>query len=290
MLAAIGEVFAELSRGDGVSTFEFVGSGIIVALLNFFSGGSQCKENLTDAGLRQQALGRLKQFVMLGIPSSIDGKEAPITVLVRKLQNALASLERFPVILSHAPRSGTGNASVASGLSALAHPFKLRLCRVPGERGLRDYSSNIVLIDPLATLSSIEDFLWPRVQRSDSSHKSSAVSNSEGASAPSTTSPPTSTPPTTRPSTRSRSSAPRSSETPPGTRKEMETAGNTSSSKGKGKMGARSPDETKGPETRNAAARRRAAAVAACVAVSKQSHGDSVAPFGSEVRCCHFYQ
>ncbi len=59
--------------------------------------------------------------------------------------------------------------SLTSGLAALAQPFKLRLCRAGHESQLRDYSSNVVLIEPLATISAVEDFLWMRVYRSPSS-------------------------------------------------------------------------------------------------------------------------
>eukprot|EP00250_Pteridium_aquilinum_P022187 c25318_g3_i1 orf=376-6123(+) len=278
MLAAVADILAELSSGDGVSTFEFVGSGIVGSLLSFFAGGNQCKENLSDSKRRQQASDRFKQFISLALPPGVEAKEPHVTVLVRKLQNALASLECFPVVLSHAPRSGSGSASVAAGLSALAQPFKLRLCRASGERGLRDYSSNIVLIDPLATLSSIEEFLWPRVQRSDVSSKSSITSTSEGA-APNAT-PLNASTPATRPSTRSRSFAAVASELPAAASKEFDNATNASSLKGKGKLGVPGPFESRGPETRNAAARRRAAV--ASDPGSKQVQGDSTAPIGSE--------
>ena len=47
--------------------------------------------------------------------------------------------------------------SLQSGLAALAQPFKLRLCRAPGApQSLRDYSTNVVLIEPLATMGAIE--------------------------------------------------------------------------------------------------------------------------------------
>ncbi|MCO5580943.1 hypothetical protein L7F22_034817 [Adiantum nelumboides] len=274
MMGAVSEILAELSIGDGVSTFEFVGSGIVGSLLSFLSSGNQCKENLSDVRLREQALNRVKQFVSLALPPALEAGDPPVAALVRRLQSALASLERFPVVLSHAPRSGSGSASVAAGLSALAQPFKLRLCRASGERGLRDYSSNIVLIDPLATLSSIEEFLWPRVQRSDASNKTSITSSSDGAQ-PNIISPNVSAP-STRPSTRSRSFAAVASELP-GVTKELENAINASTSKGKGKMGALGPFETRGPETRNAAARRRAASANA----PSSRQGDS-AVLGSE--------
>ncbi|CBI37879.3 unnamed protein product, partial [Vitis vinifera] len=132
------------------------------------------EENLT--AFRTQALKRFKSFVAIALPSNIDGRNAaPMTVLVQKLQNALSSLERFPVVLSHSSRSSSGNARLSSGLSALSQPFKLRLCRAQGEKSLRDYSSNVVLIDPLASLAAVEDFLWPRKTPSSSKGKGKAV-------------------------------------------------------------------------------------------------------------------
>ena len=53
--------------------------------------------------------------------------------------------------------------SLAAGLAALSNPFKIRLACAGDEPGLRDYSTNMVLIEPLASMSQIEDFLWPRV-------------------------------------------------------------------------------------------------------------------------------
>lgn len=55
--------------------------------------------------------------------------------------------------------------SLAQGLSALTQPLKLRLQRRPGESSLKDYSSNVVLIEPLATMAAVEDFLYMRVQQ-----------------------------------------------------------------------------------------------------------------------------
>ncbi|GFY89849.1 HECT ubiquitin protein ligase family protein KAK [Actinidia rufa] len=193
-------------------------------------------------------------------PSTVDeGSAAPMSILVQKLQNALSSLERFPVVLSHASRSSSGNVRPSSGLSALSQPFKLRLCRAQGEKSLRDYSSNIVLIDPLASLAAVEDFLWPRVQRSESGQKPSAsAGNSESGTTPAgaaVSSPSTSTPAsnTRRHSTRSRPSV----NIGDATKKELSQEKNDSSSKGKGKAVLKPAQEARGPQTRNA--RRRAA-------------------------------
>ena len=62
-------------------------------------------------------------------------------------------------------RSVPDSSSLSSGLAALTQPFKLRLARAPHEQELGDYASNVVLIEPLATMASVEEFLWPRVHR-----------------------------------------------------------------------------------------------------------------------------
>ena len=98
-----------------------------------------------------------------------DGCEsAPLPALVRRLHEAVTALEALPVRLSPGPRgASTGSSSLGGQLAALMQPFKLKLCRAPGERTLRDYSANVVLIEPLATLTAVEDFLWPRVRRAE---------------------------------------------------------------------------------------------------------------------------
>ncbi|CAM6105259.1 unnamed protein product [Calypogeia fissa] len=276
LAALMSEILAELGGEEGVSTFEFVGSGIVTSLLNYFAVGSAPRDKLADPNLvnvRQDALKRFKQFVELSLPLSANGKNAALTMLVRKLQNALSSLERFPVVLSHTPRSNSGAPSIAAGLSALTQPFKLRLSRASNEKVLRDYSSKIVLIEPLATLVAVEDFLWARVKRHDSVFPSAASSAADvtlNSVTPAPT-PSVSVPVSVerRPSTRSRSAA--AGTAAPGN-KEPEGM-NMTTAKGKGKALSRGTvdgaDDHPGPETRNAAARRRAAAVG--VAAAKQA-------------------
>ncbi|KAL6210116.1 hypothetical protein ACLB2K_021054 [Fragaria x ananassa] len=265
LIGLVSAMVAELSKGDGVSTFEFIGSGVVAALLNYFSCGHFSKERISEANLpklRQQALKRFKSFVAVALPFSIDeGRVAPMAIIVQKLQGALSSLERFPVVLSHSSRSSTGSARLSSGLSALSQPFKLRLCRAPGEKALRDYSSNVVLIDPLASLAAVEEFIWPRIQRSESGQKAAAsAGNSESGNTPAgagasslSTSNPAST--TRRHSTRSRTSV----NIGDGAKREPSQEKSLSSSKGKGKAVLKpSQEEARGPQTRNAARRRAA--------------------------------
>lgn len=275
LIGIISEILGELSKGDGVSTFEFIGSGVVAALLNYFSYGYFSKEKISEVDLpklRQDGLRRFKAFLEIALPSDgNEGKIPPMTVLIQKLQDALSSLERFPVVLSHPSRSLSGSARLSSGLSALAHPLKLRLCRAPGEKALRDYSSNIVLIDPLASIAAVEEFLWPRVQRSESNVKPAApAGNTEAGILPSgagVSSPSSSTPAsTTRHSSRSRSAI----KIGDASKKEPVHEKGTSSSKGKGVMKLAQPD--KGPQTRSSAQRR---AVLDKDTLMKPASGDS---------------
>ena len=281
LIGIISEILGELSKGDGVSTFEFIGSGVVAALLNYFSYGYFSKEKISEVDLpklRQDGLRRFTAFLEIALPSDgNEGKIPPMTVLIQELQDALSSLERFPVVLSHPSRSLSGSARLSSGLSALAHPLKLRLCRAPGEKALRDYSSNIVLIDPLASIAAVEEFLWPRVQRSESGVKPAApVGNTEPGTLPSgagVSSPSSSTPAsTTRHSSRSRSAI----KIGDASKKEPVHEKGTSSSKGKGVMKPAQPD--KGPQTRSSAQRK---AVLDKDTLMKPASGDS----SSEV--CH---
>jgi E3 ubiquitin-protein ligase TRIP12 len=253
----IAEILSELSKGDGVSTFEFIGSGIIAALLNYLSCGTFEKEKVSEANLpklRQQALRRYKAFIYVALPNDAVGNKTPMSFLVQKLQSALSSLERFPVVLSHSGRtSSSGGSRLSSGLSTLSQPLKLRLCRAQGEKSLKDYSSNIVLIDPLASLAAVEDFLWPRIQRSESvSYPAVSSGKNSESVAPSATAPvPSSTQSVRRPSTRSTLA------TADCAGKKDTQEGSRNTSKGKGKAVVKSPsDEPKGPHTRTAARRK----------------------------------
>ncbi|XP_023512904.1 E3 ubiquitin-protein ligase UPL3-like [Cucurbita pepo subsp. pepo] len=262
LTGVISEMLVELGKDDGVSTFEFIGSGVVGVLLDYFSCGYFSKGRILEAELpkiRQQVLKRFKSFVSVALSTSInEGTVAPMTVLVQKLQSALSSLERFPVVLSHSSRSSSGSARLSSGLSVLSQPFKLRLCRAHGEKLLRDYSSNIVLIDPLASLAAVEEFLWPRVQRSEGQKLSVSGANSDSGTTPPGTVAPSglkSTPNSTtcRYSTRSRSSM------TIGERAGKELSQDKSTSKGKGKAILKPAwEEKRGLQTRSSTRRRAA--------------------------------
>lgn len=278
----ISEMLSELSKVNGVSTFEFIRSGVVTALLDYLSCGTFGKEKVSEGNLpqlRQQALRRYKSFISVALSIDHERDETPMALLVQKLQSALSSLERFPVVLSQSSRIGIGGSRLTSGLSALAQPFKLRLSRAQGEKSLRDYSSNIVLIDPFASLAAVEEFLWPRVQRSEVASKP-IINNSESG-VPGTTAGASLTAAMAqsgrRPTTRSKSSA-----VGGGTSKKDSHDESTSTAKGKGKAIVKpNSDESKGPNTRSAARQKSASEKDVEM---KRAHGHS----SSEVFFCLF--
>ncbi|XP_073012311.1 E3 ubiquitin-protein ligase UPL3-like isoform X2 [Typha latifolia] len=168
----------------GASTFELVESGIVAAFLKYFTCGQFGNDNMSDVNLielRQQALRRYRSFIQIMLPQGISepSKQLPMTILVQKLQQALSSVEKYSVLLTCSSSYSSASASL-SGLSALSRPIKLRLCRAEGEQSIRDYSSNIVLTDPLASLADVEDFLWPKVQMGESDHKPTLSAGNAG--------------------------------------------------------------------------------------------------------------
>ena len=174
---ALVELTGLIGEGDGTTTtFEVANSGLIDALLSYLTMPSK-PEAEGDANRRAF---RLRAFchVFSGLspprpvtskPSSAPPPTAPPQVngkgmqqLVIKLQQVLNMVERFPLVISE---SASGDGS-SNGIKALTQPFKLRLQRGPGAAvALKEYASNVVLIEPLATVAAIEDFLWPKVRR-----------------------------------------------------------------------------------------------------------------------------
>ena len=47
LISIVSEMLTELSKGDGVSTFEFIGSGVATAMLNYFSCGYFSKARMS---------------------------------------------------------------------------------------------------------------------------------------------------------------------------------------------------------------------------------------------------
>jgi E3 ubiquitin-protein ligase TRIP12 len=177
-----------LDEGEGASTFEFIECGGVNALASYFSGGDLPEEDSWGESIAA----RLSAFVRA---ASINLSQKTMRGIVERLLDALAVTEEMPVRLSagseggssgrgasrSASRGSAGESAASDGLSVLARPFKLRLCRATGARaGLKEYSSNVILVEPLATLTAIEDFLYPRVHKPESAAATSTASAASG--------------------------------------------------------------------------------------------------------------
>jgi E3 ubiquitin-protein ligase TRIP12 len=176
----------DLPATSGVSTFELSKSGLVEGLLGYLTAS---KGEADDADAAERRRVRLRVFctVFLGLPPPSllsptpprNGVAAPSSLppaadrpagappalgaLVVKLQDVLNMVERFPLALNESSSSDSNS----HGLKALTQPFKLRLTRAAGEAAtLKEYASNVVLIEPLATIGAVEEFLWSKVRRS----------------------------------------------------------------------------------------------------------------------------
>ncbi|XP_075510126.1 E3 ubiquitin-protein ligase UPL4 isoform X1 [Primulina tabacum] len=160
------QILSELNEKDSISTFELVESGVIKALVNYVSNGvhpvgeetydtaNQCY----DAGKRFEVFGRL----LLSCSDPALEKFSLLTI-VRRLQSALSSVENFPVILNHASKLRNSYATVPYGRCTSYPCLKVQFEREKEEISLRDYSEDIVNVDPFLPLDAIEGYLWPRV-------------------------------------------------------------------------------------------------------------------------------
>ena len=202
-LAALLDALA--GGSSGISVFELLGSGAVGGLLGYLEG----RDLQGSDGWERSLLSRLSLFASVALPQG-SGASPPLAALVQKLQAALSSQETFHVFAARFGAGGAGGSAIRpggglssrfgsgrgmysgmgggggggaanggsmnSGLAMLTQPLKLRLSRHSAEDQLRDYNTNVVMIEPLASMKAIEDFLHPRVFRSNAEATEAAAS------------------------------------------------------------------------------------------------------------------
>jgi len=149
----LSQLAALLCSAESMSTYELFESGLVSSLHAYLGSSSSSVEQVN------------RLLVLFGVLSRTEFDGA-FGVLLRRLLTGLATEEQFMVV------SSSGSSSSASvfeyGLRKLTQPLKLNLrrCASDDQRSppLRDFSSSVVLIEPLATMGSIQEFLWPRVR------------------------------------------------------------------------------------------------------------------------------
>jgi E3 ubiquitin-protein ligase TRIP12 len=159
--APLRELLAALVAAGGVSTFEFLESGAVGALKAYLAA-----ETAPPKQREATQAARLRALASLTGAASGSSSTSPLSALLRKLLEALGAAEAFPLLLSGSGGGARGEGGEA-GMAGLSRPFKLCLRRDPADRALRDYATNVVLVEPLATMSAIEEFLLPRVRRAE---------------------------------------------------------------------------------------------------------------------------
>ncbi|KAF5737581.1 hypothetical protein HS088_TW13G00466 [Tripterygium wilfordii] len=161
------QIVFNLSGRESVSTFEFIESGIVKSVLNYISNGFYLKGNIegnVSCSYFYVIAKRFEVFARLFLSSSDTlGEGPPSLVLIQKLQNALSSLENFPVILTHASRLRNSFATVPNERSNKYPSLRILFVRGDGESCLSDYSGDVVTVDPFSSLDAIEGYLWPKV-------------------------------------------------------------------------------------------------------------------------------
>ncbi|OMO73502.1 E3 ubiquitin-protein ligase [Corchorus olitorius] len=161
------QIMLKLNGREAVSTFEFIESGIVKSLMHYLSNGLYLRDNVKSNDIydRLLVLGRrFEVFAKLFLSySDIPVEDLPLSVLIRKLQSALSSLENFPVFPSHGFKQRNSYATVPNGRCVTYPCFRVRFVREEGETCLSDFSEDLLTVDPFSTSDAIEGYLLPKI-------------------------------------------------------------------------------------------------------------------------------
>lgn len=166
LCSILDKVMHQLCGNVPVSTFELIESGIIKALLNYLSDGhylsSSCiPDDLSHAYGVQK---RFEAFARMSLSSpDPTSQDLPLSFLVRKLHNALSTVETMPVMAGYATRQRSAYATVPSGRSTMYPCLKVRFVKGEEELCLGDYLKDAVSVDPFCLVEEIEQYLRPKV-------------------------------------------------------------------------------------------------------------------------------
>ncbi|KAG1365699.1 E3 ubiquitin-protein ligase UPL4 [Cocos nucifera] len=169
----LDQVISELHGRETMSTFEFIESGIVRSLVHYLSNGRYLQGTVCDCDLSNNFLAvlrRFRTFACISLSKMNQGWENMlITLLVRKLQIALSSLDSFPVVLSHVPNTRNTYADIPFRRSTMHPCLKVCFVREEGETTLHDHD-NVLNVELASSLDAIEGYLWPKVSGKNSEH------------------------------------------------------------------------------------------------------------------------
>ncbi|XP_006655387.2 E3 ubiquitin-protein ligase UPL4 isoform X1 [Oryza brachyantha] len=177
----LSEVMMELHGGETMTTFEFLESGLVKSLSNYLSNGKflQTEGNPNDYNT-EHVLAVLKRFQSFAHISFSRMEQhwgdMLLTLLVRKLQNALTSLDNFPVIMSHNFKPRNTISDIPTRHSTITPCIRVRFKKDEDQINLSNYN-NVVNVEISSSLHTIEEFLWPKICTDTSNQKAESSSN-----------------------------------------------------------------------------------------------------------------
>ncbi|KAF9584211.1 Ubiquitin fusion degradation protein 4, partial [Lunasporangiospora selenospora] len=167
------EVAVTLTRlgAAGVSSFEFLNSGLPASLLEYLA--TMTRGTKTQSQDRRTRL-FIKEFMA---PQAENGEwsssATPFSILVRKMQEALTRMETFEV---EAAQSLIGE-SRSNPSSSLATQVRLRLSPEDGTEVPPGYQNLVVSIHAIATFRTLDEYLRPRLKPRLSSQDKKSSNN-----------------------------------------------------------------------------------------------------------------
>lgn len=184
-----------LEDASAVSAFELEASGILPALVKFLSGKGLGSDKQKLARLHSSAARLMSRKG--GVTAGSVSGEYSVVAVAKKLVSVLETMDEFELKTTPQPRfapsafsrsRGVNFASMSQyhqALYALTQPLKLTLRAAPGSK-LRDCTASTVLVEPLARLSAVEDFVTSRARPHEPGRGSSAGGSGRGAGGAST--------------------------------------------------------------------------------------------------------
>ena len=174
---------------SAVSAFELQASGILQALVRFLSGKGLASDKQKLARLHSSAARLMSRKG--GMTEGALSEEYSVVAVAKKLVSVLETMDEFELKMIPQPRFSPSafsrSRSVNFGsmtqyhqaLYALTQPLKLTLRAAPGSK-LRDCTASTVLVEPLAKLSAVGDFVAARTRPQDAGRGAGGASTSGG--------------------------------------------------------------------------------------------------------------
>ncbi|KAF9340444.1 Ubiquitin fusion degradation protein 4 [Linnemannia elongata] len=141
---------------SGISSFEFLNSGIPQSLLGYLTDTSSKYTTTQESRIRQF----IQEFMVVSQGTSDTSTPTPLALLVKKMQESLTRMETFEVEAAQ----GSMAESRGGPSSSLATQVRLKLSPEEGTEVPSGYQNLIVSIHAIATFRTLDEYLRPRLK------------------------------------------------------------------------------------------------------------------------------